>query len=155
MNPIATYTESLLHVRRQFDLYPDRVTIRAHWRFKGKSYNQTVRLDTLKPETHELRIRYRIHYWAGWVLALASLAMAISVYQTHGRFVGPIAWAGLAMAVGGALTLAITHRDRRIRFVRFKTEEGRAGLDIGQAGPQRGQFDEFIRQIRKQIFKGR
>jgi hypothetical protein len=40
---------------------------------------------------------------------------------------------------------------RRRRFARFSRKDGRPGLDIFDAGPDRARFDDFLREIQKCI----
>jgi len=47
--------------------------------------------------------------------------------------------------------LAVTYPHRRIRFARFPTQAGRAGLDIGSAGNDTATFETFVQQVRRQI----
>ncbi len=77
MDPLATYSERLLEVRREFFLYPDRVVVKAHWLLKG-NFEHTVRLENLKSDYRRLVVRYRVYRYAGWVLAVGSLLFAVS-----------------------------------------------------------------------------
>lgn len=149
---IATYTERLLEVRREFSLYEDRVVVRARW-YLTRSYEHVVPLVQLKGDMQQLTIRYRIYRYAGWVLALGALLFAMVYYNSQGGPLGILGWAALGVLVVGALGTALTYRNRRIRFVRFLTRSGRAGLDIGCAGNRVGEFEAFVADVRRQIAK--
>lgn len=148
--PIATYTERLLEVRREFELYEDRVVIRAHWLLKGR-FEHTVKLATLKPEIQELNIRYRLYRYAGWVMAIGGITFAVAYHYTHGGplgIVGQVAMGAMILSTG---VMALTFPNRRIRFARFNTKAGRPGLDIGCAGNGTAVFKEFVEQVRRRI----
>lgn len=131
--PIAIYTERLLEVRRDFSLYPDRVVVHARW-YLTRQFEHVVQLATLKGEFEQLTVRYRIHRYAGWVLAAGALVFAMCYYNSQGGPLGVIGWCALAVLIVGGVATAITYRNRLIRFARFNTRGGRPGLDIGCAG---------------------
>jgi hypothetical protein len=83
MEPLATYSERFLEVRRRFALYPDRVVVEARWRWRGR-FETTVPLGTLRPEVRYVTVRYRLHRYAGWALALSLLGLAAAVYRPGG-----------------------------------------------------------------------
>lgn len=148
--PRATYSERLLEVRREFDLYDDRIVVRARW-FPSRRVEHVVELKALKGEYKEITVRYRLHRYAGWVLAIASLAFAMCFYQAQNAAIGVLGYIALGVAIFGALLLAITYPNRRIRFARFLTPTGRPGLDIGCAGNDTAAFEKFADQVRRQI----
>ena len=80
--PLATYSERLLEVRRDFTLYRDRVVVQARW-FPNRRFEHVVKLDTLTREFQEITIRYRMHRYAGWVLAIGALAYAACYYYAQ------------------------------------------------------------------------
>jgi len=149
---IATYTERLLEVQREFLLYEDRVVVRACW-YLTRRYEHVVPLVQLKGDMEQLTIRYRIHRYAGWVLAIGALLFSMIYYNNRGGPLGIFGWAALGVLVVGALGTALTYRNRRIRFVRFLTRSGRAGLDIGCAGNRVEEFEAFVANVRRQIAK--
>ncbi len=87
--PIATYTERLLEVRREFALYDDRVVVQARWLLKGR-FERVVQLATLKSEIQELTIRYRMYRYGGWVMASGALVFAVSYYSDKGGALGMV-----------------------------------------------------------------
>jgi hypothetical protein len=73
--PLATYSERLLEVRRDFTLYEDRIVVQARW-FPQRRFEQVVKLATLKGEFRETTVRYRMYRYAGWLLAIGALSYA-------------------------------------------------------------------------------
>lgn len=147
--PLARYRERLLEVRRQFALYKDRVVVQAHWFLRGR-YEHIVKLDSLTREIQELNIRYRVYRYAGWVMAAGVLLFVISRYASDGPL-GVLGYAAIGTMILATIVMVLSYRNRRIRFVRFKTKTGRAGLDIGSAGNDPAAFREFIEQVRRRI----
>ncbi len=151
MEPLATYSERFLEVRRRFALYPDRVVVEARWRWRGR-FETTVPLGTLRPEVRYVTVRYRLHRYAGWALALSLLGLAAAVYRPGGTVLTTgLAILGGAVAAGSAAVLLLTHRIRRTVFARFDPRAGRGGLDIGIAGNDAATFEAFVGQVRRQI----
>lgn len=148
--PIATYSERLLEVRRDFTLYEDRVVVQASWLPK-RMFEHVVQLNSLQGNFQEITVRYRMHRYAGWILAVGALAFAALYYIAQNGTLGVVAYVALGVAIFGALLMALTHSNRRIRFARFQTRGGRIGLDIGSAGNDPDAFDQFVQQVRRQI----
>jgi hypothetical protein len=149
---IATYTERLLEVRRDFSLYEDRVVVQARW-YLTRRFEHVVKLAALKGEFQQLTIRYRVNRYAGWVMAVGALVFAMCYYNSKGAALGIVGWIALGVMIVGAVLTALTYRNRRIRFVRFHSRSGRAGLDIGCAGNNVAVFEEFVAHVRRQIAK--
>ena len=59
MQPLATYSERLLEVRRDFTLHDDRVVVQARW-FPNRRFEHVVKLASLKGEFQQITIRYQI-----------------------------------------------------------------------------------------------
>jgi hypothetical protein len=152
--PIATYVERLLEVRRDFALYPDRVVVRARWLLRGR-FESTVQLNTLSGATREIIVRYRMSRYAGWVLAVGAISFAAVYYYAEGGPIGILGYLSLGLAVLGAALTAATYPNRRIRFTRFDAKSGRGGLDVGCAGNRVEAFDDFVEQVARQIKKSR
>jgi hypothetical protein len=150
--PIATYTERLLEVRREFALYSDRIVVQARW-WPNRRFENVVPLATLKGEVSELTIRYRMFRYAGWVMAIGALVFAMCYYNAKGAPLGAIGYIALGVMILGAAFLAVTYPNRRIPFARFNAKSGRAGLDIGCAGNELAVFKTFVEQVRRQIRK--
>ena len=150
--PIATYTERLLEVRREFALYEDRVVVQARWRLKGR-FTHVVKLATLAGEIQELTIRYRMYRYAGWVLMVGALLFALCYYYADGAGLGIAGYMAIGVMVLGSTVRALTYPSRQVRFARFNSKSGRAGLNIGCAGNDPAVFSEFVKQVRRQISK--
>lgn len=148
--PLATYSERLLEVRRDFTLYDDQVVVQARW-FPGRRFEHVVKLAALKSEVQEITIRYRMHRYAGWLLAIGALAYAVCHYNAQYMAVQAAGYAALGVTICGAALMALTYSHRRIRFARFHTQAGRVGLDIGSAGNDMAAFEKFVQQVRRQI----
>ncbi len=148
--PLATYSERLLEVRRDFTLYKDRVVVQARW-FPNRRFEHVVKLDTLTREVQEITIRYRMHRYAGWVLAIGALAYAACYYYAQGIALQAVGYVALSVAICGAILTALTYPHRRIRFARFRARTGRMGLDIGSAGSDIAAFEKFVQQVGRQI----
>jgi hypothetical protein len=148
--PLATYSERLLEVRRDFTLYDDRVVVQARW-FPNRRFEHVVKLDTLKREFQEITIRYRMYRYVGWILAVGALAYAACFYYGQDTALRTVGYVALGVAICGAVFMALTYPHRRIRFARFPTQGGRIGLDIGSAGNDIAAFEKFVQQVRRQI----
>lgn len=149
---IATYTERLLEVRREFALYEDRVVVQARWRLKG-SFEHIVKLTTLKGDIQELTIRYRMYRYSGWVMAVGGLVFAMSYYYAAGGPLGIVGHIAMGVMILGSAFMALTYPNRRVRFARFNSKAGLPGLDIGCAGNDMAAFKKFVEQVRRQILK--
>lgn len=152
--PLATYSERLLEVRRDFALYEDRVVVQARW-FFNRRFEHVVNLASLKSEVQEISIRYRMHRYAGWLLALSLLAYAVCSYHAQNASLQAVGVVALIASIGAAAFLAMTYPNRRIRFARFRLQDGRIGLDIGDAGNATAAFEDFVQQVRRQIRRAR
>jgi hypothetical protein len=62
-----------------------------------------------------------------------------------------VGYVALSVAIGGAVLLALTYPQRRIRFARFPSRAGRIGLDVASAGNDLAVFENFVQQVRRQI----
>jgi hypothetical protein len=147
--PLATYSERLLEVRRDFTLYDDRVVVQARWYF-NRRFEHVVKLAALKAEFQEITIRYHMYRYAGWLLAIGALAYAVCSYAQN-TTLQAAGYVALSITILGAVSLVLTYPHRRIRFARFPTQAGRIGLDIGSAGNDSNTFEKFVQQVRRQI----
>ena len=147
--PLSAYADRLLEVRREFLLFPDRIVVRACW-WSGRSFEHVVRTADLTGEVRETVVRYRIHRYAGWLLAVGALIFAACFYYADIAWLQPIGYVALAAAAVGGIALALTHRNRRIRFARFPDRSGRIVLDIADAGNTDEDFSAFVRAVRRQ-----
>lgn len=147
--PLSAYSDRLLEVQREFLLYPDRIVVRARW-WSGRKYQHIVSTADLTGEVRETVVRYRIHRYAGWLLAVGALVFAACYYYADIAWLQPIGYVALAVVGVGAALLALTHRNRRIRFARFVDRSGRIALDIASAGNTSEDFDAFVRAVQRQ-----
>ncbi|MBI5544533.1 MAG: hypothetical protein HY901_11630 [Deltaproteobacteria bacterium] len=147
-SPLASYTERLLQVRRDFALYHDRVEVRASW-LLGRTHCTTVLLGQLSPRTTEALIRNR---WAKHSILIGSLAVATAVVL--GR-PGQEPWVQRASVLGwlvaGFCGVVLALTARKVRFVRVLRPDGKPGLDIAQAGPDAARFEEFLAALKRQV----
>jgi hypothetical protein len=149
--PLATYSERLLEVRRHFTLYDDRVAVEARW-FPNRKFEHVVKLATLKGHCQEITVRYRMYRYAGWTMAIGAMACAACYYyDAQDVALRALGYVALSVTICGVVLMALTHPNRRIRFARFLTQAGRAGLDIGSAGNDIATFEKFVQQVRRQI----
>jgi hypothetical protein len=146
--PLATYTERLPQVRRVFRLFPDRVEVAAQWTL-GRSYRITVKLADLSGQVNTFMVKNR---WMPKAVMVGALAVAVALVLNRPGYPDPVRHAALfAWPVAGlAFVLALLCLPRR-RFIHFPRRDGKPGLDICQAGPDRARFEDFVNQVRRCI----
>jgi hypothetical protein len=150
--PMKTYTERLVQVSRTFQLYPDRVVVHAKWLWR-KPFETTVLLSSLKPDCGYLHIRYRL-FKQGLLVLVIGMAVALLCRQTDGSLLYKVVEAGgWVIASLGFAVAAVTYQ--RVVFARFPPREGRGGLDIARSGPDRGEFEAFVKLVQRQIGRQR
>lgn len=150
--PVGTYVERLVQVGRVFELYPDRVVVRAKW-WWGRPYETSVSLASLEPNFFYQQIRYRLFKHGILVMAIG-VATAALFGQSDGTLLQQVAMSGgIVIAVTGLAVAAMTYQ--RVVFARFVPKAGRGGLDIAQSGPEREHFQEFVKLVQRQIRKQR
>jgi hypothetical protein len=150
MDPIATYHERLLQVGRRFELYPDRIVIRARWLWRG-TFENTVPLAKLDPRYRSFHIRNK---WFKPSMLVLSVGIAIALLSGDLdalRALEPLPVLGVTVALVGLALSWLTVR--RIRFVHFPARDGGKGLDIGCAGREKAQFDAFVKEVQRRIRK--
>jgi len=64
---------------------------------------------------------------------------------------GPLGYLALAVAVAGAVLIALSYPLRQLEFARFDTRSGRPGLDVGAGGGDRARFRAFVSAVQRQI----
>ncbi len=146
--PLATYTERLPQVRREFRLYPDRVEVAARWTL-GRTFRITVKLADLSGQVNRFRVKNR---WMPRAVMVGSAAVAYALVLSRS---GYPAWVQKAAVwgwpvAGLAFALALICLPRRL-FVHFPRSNGKPGLDICQAGPDRARFEAFVAAVRQCI----
>jgi hypothetical protein len=143
--PVSQYDEVRLNGRRQFELFKDRVIVRA--RTPRIDSEITVMLANLRPEPNRLRVRPKeIVFGVG--LLWVAIVLAIFAMLTTGAAVNPRLWTTVWFSVaGGAFLTAlviIAKTARKIEFLQFVSHQGNALLDVARSGPQRHDFDAFV-----------
>jgi len=149
--PIATYTERLFQVRREFALFKDRVEIQAFW-LVGKRHQTIIRLSDLSVRTTEFFVRNR---WAKRAIVVAALAASAAVVfgrPTDPEWVQRVSLLGWVVAAASVFVIAQTIR--RVRFVRLLKPDGKPGIDIAQSGPDAARFEEFVSAVKRQVMSG-
>jgi hypothetical protein len=76
----------------------------------------------------------------------AALVLARPGYPDALRHAAVYGWP----AAGIALAVALLCMPRR-QFVHFPRADGRPGLDLCKAGPDRARFESFVEEIRRRI----
>ena len=147
-SPIATYTERLPQVCRMFRLFQDRVEVEAKWTL-GKRFRMSVALRELSGRSQSFHVKNRWFPRAvmiGATAVAAALVLARPGYPEALRHAAGYGWpvAGIAFAV------ALLCMPRR-QFVHFPRADGRPGLDLCKAGPDRARFESFVEEIRRRI----
>jgi len=149
-DPIETYDERLLQVKRRFELYPDRIVVRARWLWRG-TFETTVRLSTLDPRYRSFFIRNKLFKPSMLVLGAGLIIALLSGNLDDLRTLSPLPVTGMAIALVGLALSWLT--SRRIRFVHFPSREKGAGVDVGCAGREKANFDAFVSQVQRRIGK--
>jgi hypothetical protein len=150
MDPIAVYRERLLQVSRRFELYPDRVEVQARWRVSG-GFTTTVHLAGLDPNFRAVFIRNKLFKVSLFLLLAGVVIIFFAGNIERLRAMEPVPVTGLVVTFLGVALGWLT--SRRIRFALFQSRLGRPGLDIGCAGPDKANFEQFLLQIQRQIRK--
>jgi hypothetical protein len=149
-DPLATYTERLPQVKRVLHLFADRVEIAARWTL-GRSYRTTVHLAELTPQFGFQSVRNRWFKRSVMIGSLAAAAAAVFGRDDYPGWIRHNALLGWGIAALCAIVAAISYRRRR--FARFHRRDGRPGLDIFDAGPDRARFEAFLREVQSRIRK--
>ena len=146
--PLATYTERLPQVRREFRLFPDRVEVAARWTL-GRTHRITVKLADLSGQMSRFRVKNR---WFPKAVMIGSAAVAFALVLSRGGYPDWVRKAAVWgwPAAGLAFAVALICLPRRL-FVHFPRSNGRPGLDICQAGPDRARFEAFVAEVRSCI----
>jgi hypothetical protein len=150
MDPIRTYRERLIQVRRRFELYTDRVDIQAKWLLRGE-FVSSVRLQALDPQFRSFYIRNKLFKPSMFMLVIGFSIVFLAGDVDRLRALAPVSVVGVVVTLVGIAMSWLT--SRRIRFVQFPARGGDAGLDIGCAGPDRKAFDSFVSEVQRRIRK--
>lgn len=147
-SPLASYSERLPQVQREFRLFADRVEIDAQWTL-GRRHQATVMLADLEREPVYFAVRNR---WFKNSVLLGSLAVAAALVFTREGYAPLVRqWALLGWPVAGvSLATALLTFPKRI-FARFRRKDGRPGLDVCNSRRDRAPFDAFVREVQRRI----
>lgn len=149
--PLAVYRERLAQVGRVIELYDDRVEVRARWLFGGQ-YRNTIRLADLVPKPREFHVRQRLFKRALALGLLAAAAAVVCMRPEAGMLNHPAVIWPLWILAGGLLAVA-ARAFPKVLFNRFVRHDGKPGLDIAAAGPDRRAFAEFVDRVARQVRK--
>ncbi len=144
MDSIATYSETRLTGKRQFELYPDSIRVRGRV-FAKSDFDATIPLKSLQPDCHRLRIR-NSNFSAGlWIILISALLVGILL-------------AGFKLPVNHALVVLVAVQPiagvclclatfRKVEFSRFQNDAGVTLLDVARAGKDKDRFDNFVETL--------
>ncbi len=148
--PLAKYEEARFELRRQFELFPDRIRVTGKGLYIGR-FDQTIPLHILHAPPGRLWVRGVLWRYGlrAWFFA-ACLTTGVGVGGGSEAFtnpwvvgtIGALVWAGLMLTAANF---------RPAEFARFQTDAGIIALDVGRVGPQAEEFDEFIDLLVSQI----
>ena len=150
MEEPLVYREVLARGRRTFELFLDKIIV--HTKYPNHSANITVMLSDLRHSPNTAWIRE----WPFKVgLSVMVSAFAILGYRwKQATTEAPLDWGRVLpfslplIFVGGVVCL---YCRRKIEFTCFVNHVGMTALDIGDAGPDRAEFREFINQLTTRI----
>jgi hypothetical protein len=146
--PLSTYVERLPQVCREFRLFADRVDVNANWTL-GRTHSTTVRLADLSGQVNRFTVKNR---WLPKAIVVASAAVAFALVLSRPGYPPLVRRAaGFGWPVAGlAGVVAVVCLPRR-QFVHFPRTNGKPGLDICKAGPDRARFEAFVAEVRQHI----
>jgi hypothetical protein len=150
--PLATYKEVRFDGKRLFELNTDSIRVAGSTTFQS-SVDTTIPLNRIDPRVARLQIRHSA-FWGGLIVAVVGFIAYEVLVSGFGldRFAkAPGLLLGLGL-VGVALCLATA---RKTEFAQFESDAGVPVLNIARAGPERHDFDAFVRQVLEQICKAR
>lgn len=148
MTAIATYSEVTLFGKRQYELHSDEILIKGagSWSY---DFEQTLPLTKISPDYIRLRIRPNV----AWIsLTLSLITGLLSVVLVRDFAIRSAAVPGvLGIFSASALIVAIA-TIKRVEYARFCSDGyGGVVLNVARSGPERNQFDSFVRKLVSQI----
>ncbi len=148
MKAIVTYSEVTLAGKRKYELYPDKVVITGvgSWSYE---FEQTLVLKKISPDYIRLRIRPTVAWVSLTMFFLTGLASIVLVreFAIQSSAVPGV----LGLFSGSALIVAIATM-KKVEYARFCSEDyGSVLLNVARSGPERNQFDNFVRALVTQI----
>jgi len=147
-SPIV-YQERLPQVRREFQLFKDRVEVDAQWTL-GKSHHTTVKLADLSGQVNRFTVRNK---WFKKAILVGSLAVSAAlVFSRPGYSLPMRKAAGFGWPVAGICLAVILMSAKKRQFTHFPRKDGRPGLDICNTDPAR--FEAFLQAVKARIGRG-
>lgn len=164
MDPINVYREvvprGLRFQHRLFSLFQDRIDVASKW---GSAVTQLsiplTELRTTAPLRSKLRMRiYKRTSLASVLLLLAvfglllirsSMVQWVTPGSPEDRVLLGVVWA-LAILLSLVILVTVKYRNP-VEVAKFLNIDGKVALDMLQLGPDAKRFDEFVRQVLKQI----
>lgn len=141
-DPIATYRERFPGLRREFELFPDKASVRGKW--KGNPFQAIVPLGQLDPE-----------YGYTMVRPLRPLLSVISLILSGVLLLGVVAGGAPVMSAAVFLPAALivgvlgltAYYFPRVRIYRFVNTSGLNVLDVFESGPECDQAKAFVESV--------
>jgi hypothetical protein len=144
VEPVAVYRESSPGLRREFALYPERVTVRGRV-LGGSEFETHVPLGEVSPEFGTVRFRSRRCH--------AGIALFCGLAAFLGLFVGAfgLPWTSprvlvTAALAAGALAWGLAYYPKFTAY-RFLNTGGVGVLDVIAAGPEKGDARRFVERV--------
>jgi len=150
MSPLATYRERRPEGRRFFELFDDTIVVRGK-NYLEHEFETPIALHTLTSAHGWIKTRS-----AGfWVTLPVAFLISVVLTAFVGNFLQDTEYLliGIVAAAIVALLLTLFLLFRKIEFATFQNGQGQTVLTIGRAGPDKVQFDEFVKLLAKQIEK--
>ena len=140
---IVRYRDSRFDGRQLFELGARQIKVSGKHFTRGK-FAVTVPLWLLSPVVHRRSVRPG-GFGDGILLLLAwPLKLMLGLpWSSH--------WGGFLLvlgAIGAMLTLATM---RRVRWAEFRMRSGTSAFSVGEAGPQRREFEAFVAEVCSRI----
>ena len=145
---MTTYSERTLTDRREFELHPDRIVVRAGRAFV-RSGERTIMLAELSPNPERgiLRVRHNASL-AGFVVALFVLmVVAGNIDWRHTDF----AWFSYPAVFIALGILVVMFYRRRIEYRIFTFKSGTIAFDVMRRGKHREDFTTFCDTLESAI----
>jgi hypothetical protein len=144
MSPVAHYFDKSPFGRREYDLYPESITVRYSDTLNA-SGESIIRLMDLNPDYHRVAQRSQFFRSGIWMMMVPWLLywgiVELTKLDPFGVFPGfflAMGFAGLFMVFAGG---------RKQQSVTFQTLAGVPALTIFKEGPNKHEFDSFLKQV--------
>ena len=150
MSLLATYRERRPEGWRLFELFEDTIIVRGK-NYLEHEFKTPIALHTLDPAHGWIKARS-----AGfWITLPVSFLISVILTALVGNFLQGTEYLliGIVSAGLAALFLTLFLFFRKIEFSTFQNCHGQTVLTVGRAGPDKAQFDEFVKLLAQQIEK--